>query len=206
MELASPEGRRILRLFADLLAYPQGDLLAKARECESWLARWDPGAVESAGAFRSAAEAAPLARLEELYTAAFDLNAAWHPYVGYHLFGESYKRSAFLLGLKERYRAEGFRFEGELPDHLRVVLGFLSACADPSLVEEVAREAVLPTLERMLGPARGEAGPEGPEEQPASNPYRAVLESLRRALRHRTAAGERRSEAQGPSLPLEVGG
>jgi nitrate reductase delta subunit len=207
--MATPEDHRVLLLFAELLAYPNGSLAAAARECESRLAPFDPEAARLAERFCSAVERMPLARLEELYTAAFDLNASWHPYVGYHLLGESYKRSAFLLELKERYRAQGFSFEGELPDHLAVGLQFVSGCADPSLAEEIVADAVVPALERMLRSVE-EAG-EKPEERSsaveelASNPYRSVLEALRQVLRGRTEAEDRRPERAAPPLGAEMG-
>lgn len=189
MEPLSREGHRILHLFGDLLSYPQRGLAAAARECESQLAPSDPDAARRVAAFRAFAEGATAARLEEVYTSAFDLNAAWHPYVGYQLFGETYKRSAFLLGLQERYRAESFHFAGELADHLAVLLRFLSACDDRTLVEEVVGDALIPALERMLGRAH-----DGSEAAP--NAYRNVLEALSLALRPQVAPSESGNRSQ----------
>jgi nitrate reductase delta subunit len=82
--------------------------------------------------------------------------------VGYHLFGETYKRSVFLLGLKQRYRALGFAMDAaELPDRLSVVLRFLACCPDDALRDELIDEAVLPALGRMSAADRASQPPAG---------------------------------------------
>ena len=43
----------------------------------------------------------PLATLQELYTQTFDLNPVATLEIGYHLFGENYKRGLFLAQLRE---------------------------------------------------------------------------------------------------------
>ena len=86
--------RRLYGLFAQLLEYPRGNVAEAARACEALLAREHAEAARLVAEFSVVAESAPPGRLEELYSATFDLNAICHLYVGYHLFGESYKRSA----------------------------------------------------------------------------------------------------------------
>ncbi len=118
-----------------------------------------------------------LGELQEAYTLAFDLDSlsesdpTCYPYVGHHLFEENHKRSAFILGLLERYREHGFADDtGDLPDHLVIVLRFLARCDDDELVAETIDEALLPALARMLGTVggarageRATALPAGPE-------------------------------------------
>lgn len=182
--------RRVFSLFGDLLEYPGAGLAGSVEACEALVAAAHPEAAARLAEFRAFLAGAPRGRVEEAYTATFDLGAAIHPYVGYHLFGESYKRSLFLLGLKERFRASGFTQSGnELPDHVVVLLRFL-ACADPAPALELIGEAMLPALDRMLGggeeaprEVREGAGLTGAAVGPPRRPYRAVLEALRLVLR-----------------------
>lgn len=144
--------RRILELFADILDYPGPGLASKARECEGLLADAVPEAAGLLARFVSFVEETPLERLEEVFTGYFDLNPVCHPYVGYHLFGESYKRSQFLLTLKRLYREHGFEIgDAELPDRISVMLRFLSQCGDDALVRDTVVEGVLPAIEHMTG-------------------------------------------------------
>lgn len=209
MALATTQ-RRLFQRFADLLEYPRSGLVEAARECEalvSQVAR-SPASQGERGedaaallrAFRTFSEATPLGRLEELYSSIFDLDPACHPYVGYHLLGESYRRSVFLLELKARYRAQRFDVpENELPDHLAVMLRFLAATEDPTLAEEMISEALLPALDRMTGRIKSEGYDEDgalrlKEGQRPDHPYRKVLEALRLVLQGLpTTTGDQRS-------------
>lgn len=174
--------RRLFGLFADLLEYPHPRTLEALRECEALAALASPGATALLRDFRAFVEGMPLARLEEVYTSTFDLDPACSPYLGYHLFGESYKRSVFLLELRRRYRAEGLALEGELPDHLAVVLRFLATSQDPALRAELVDEALTPALEQLLKREGDEGGgPPGDAADPRQG-YRAVLRALHRVL------------------------
>jgi nitrate reductase delta subunit len=70
--------------------------------------------------------------------------------VGYQLFGENYKRSAFLLGLKKAYRDEGFEASAsEIPDRLSIVLRFVAQSKGGEEIDELLNRGVLPALARM---------------------------------------------------------
>lgn len=151
--------RRVAGLFADILDYPAAGVAAKAAQCAALLDRLAPEAAELLHEFRSFAEDTPPGELEEIYSGFFDLNPVCHPYVGYQLFGENYKRSAFLLGLKERYRSEGFDADAtELPDRLSIVLRFVAHRGGDD-AGELVRAGLLPALRRMT--AKPEAGDGG---------------------------------------------
>jgi nitrate reductase delta subunit len=182
--------KRIFQLFASILGYPQQDLAEAARECEALIQEETPEAAELLGEFRAIVEDTPLGRMEEIYTGAFDLEANWQLYIGYHLFGESYARSIFLLELKERFRAGGFPPpESELPDHAAVLLAFLGVCDDRQQVDELVEEALLPTLNRLTGEGEDvieeelEEGEEESEEIQRQRSSREVYEGVLRALR-----------------------
>jgi nitrate reductase delta subunit len=68
-----------------------------------------------------------LLRLQENYTAAFDLGPATTLNLTYHAFGDNEKRAAALAKLQHLYDQTGWeRTSGDLPDYLPLLLEFLS--------------------------------------------------------------------------------
>jgi len=204
--------RRALDLLAEILEYPRSDLTEPVRECQRLVSLDNPEAAAHLRKFHDFVAATPLGRLQEVYTGTFDLNAACDPYLGYHLFGESYKRSAFMVGLKERYRAHGFTIKGsELPDHVAVVLRFLASCDDTTLAGEIVHEGLLPALQQMVG-KNDEVDPEAgegkhPELTAGRKVYTQVLEALQLVLpRIEHAASNRQQRAEGQELEAATEG
>jgi nitrate reductase molybdenum cofactor assembly chaperone NarJ/NarW len=140
-------------LFADLLEYPTLATSLKAGHCYSRLQGFVPDAASTLEHFYSEIERQTLQKLEELYTVTFDMQPVCYPYVGYQLFGESYKRGAFMAQLNEAYHEFGYSAGQELPDHLAVVLRFIGL--DPAnrrgeFCQALLKEGVTPALEKML--------------------------------------------------------
>lgn len=164
--------QQLFSAFADLLRYPAGDATSLARRCHALLRDRDAAATLD-GFTRHAERAAPH-ELEELYAATFDLDPACAPYVGHHLCGDGPQRGVFLSRLTEVYRKDGFAVaapDGELPDHLTVVLGYLATVAEGADRQALLDDALVPALDRMLGAL----------EEPG-NAYRAVLSALRKEV------------------------
>jgi nitrate reductase delta subunit len=164
---------RLYRLFADILEYPTPDLVRQAKACADLLPAVNPEAAALLDRFCAFVEQTPPSRLEELYTSTFDLQVVCYPYVGYQLFGESYKRGAFLARLNEGYRAHGFSAGNELPDHLAVILRFLALGEDGEFGRTLVNEGVIPALDKMAQ-AFGDNG---------DNPYSGVIQALLLVLR-----------------------
>jgi len=154
----------IFRLFARILDYPREGLVEALRACEALAPNEARVYLQQ---FREFAEAVPLGQLQEIYSGTFDFNTIC-PYVGHYLFGESYKRSAFLVELKKHYLAEGFEVGAELPDHISLILRFLAVCEDVQFREELIVEALQPALRKM--------------NEPLAHPYSGVLQALQRVL------------------------
>jgi nitrate reductase delta subunit len=155
--------RAALAAYAALFAYPGGDLGAAAARIAALVGRGAREGLERFGAWL--ARTSPAEREEE-HTAVFDLEPACPPYVGFHLVGDGPPRGAFLARLAGVYRARGFVPEGELPDHLAVVLRFLSEADGPDR-DALLSDGVVPALGGMRA-ALGEGG----------SPYRDLVESL----------------------------
>jgi nitrate reductase delta subunit len=173
--------RRALQLFALLLDYPEAGLAQAADEC---LGLVDAEATGPLHEFRQFVTQQRAERLEEIYTGVFELNAVYYPYVGYHLFGETYKRSVFLLGLRERYAANGFAGGTELADHLVEMLRFAAQCDDAACVDELLQDALLPALEKMTGQRSDDD-----QVVEGALAYRQLLRALQLTLQ--TSAGAR---------------
>jgi nitrate reductase molybdenum cofactor assembly chaperone NarJ/NarW len=160
---------RLLASFADLLCYPASDPAPAARLCRELVA--GRASAAALGEFVSRAESARPYEMEELYSSTFDLDPACAPYVGHHLAGETPKRGVFMARLADAYRQDGFEGgarTGELPDHVSVVLRYLSAVPSGPWRDALLADALVPALDRMI-----EALP-GPD-----NAYRSVLAALR---------------------------
>jgi nitrate reductase molybdenum cofactor assembly chaperone NarJ/NarW len=155
----------VLGLFADILDYPAPGLAGKAAECAALIGAAQPEAVALLESFRGFAEATSLGKLQEVYSGFFDLNSICHPYVGYQLFGENYKRSIFLLGLKKAYRAEGFEVSGsDLADRLSTVLRFVAHSNGGEDVDELLNRGLLPAIARMTTKPEADGHQHGPAD------------------------------------------
>jgi nitrate reductase delta subunit len=161
--------RQVFEGFAELLSYPSTDPAPVARRCREVLAARD--STGHLDRFLARAEAARPHEMEELFSSTFDLDPACAPYVGHHLCGEGPQRGVFMARLADVYRQDGFAggtAAGELPDHVSVVLRYLSAVPAGPGRQALLEDGLVPALDKML------AAPLDPD-----NVYRSVLAALR---------------------------
>lgn len=156
----------VFELLAPTVEYPTSVLPDQLRECVVALKVRRSRAARSMQRFEAFVNATPLDEIEELYTTTFDLRPVCFPYVGYQLFGETYKRGEFLAALSARFRECGCPIETELPDHISAVLRYLALTPD----EDLVAEGLVPALERMIDQLQG-------------NPYRDVLQAILEVVR-----------------------
>ena len=172
--------RRVLGFFANILEYPHADLASDVRACEALLATEHPAAAERMGRFGDFAESTSHGGLEEAYTALFDLDSDLHPYIGYQLFGETYERSALLVGLKELYRAGGYEPNAvELPDRISEMLRFFSVGTNEAVIREILQEALIPALQNLTTNTE----PDETQPTPVTDPYWQAIDALWLVLR-----------------------
>lgn len=157
--------------FAALLEYPSSDVDEETQRCLELMKSINPEAAEMFEKFSNAVEGNSLQRMQELFTTTFDMQPVCYPYVGFHLYGESYKRGAFMAQLNEAYHGIGYSTEQELPDNLAVILRFIGFDSENRYSEfsqALISDGVLPSLEKML-----KVFGEGSE-----NPYFGILSAL----------------------------
>lgn len=163
---------QILSLYALLLTYPDQTCLDGIAQCRTLVGEIHPRAAAQLEPLNTLAGQGSLRALEEVYTRTFDMQPRCCPYVGYQLCGESRGRTLFLLKLKELYLEHAFEENGELPDHLGVMLRFLALSGVEQEAEVIVGDGVLPALEKMIAAF---------EDEP-QHPYGALLCSLQSFL------------------------
>lgn len=156
--------RAVYELLAALLEYPNGDWPKHTeRACAV--------ANASLGEFVAGVESLSITSLQELYTRTFDLNPSCALEIGYHLFGENYKRGEFLAHLRETEAGFALGQEQQLPDYLPVLLRLLVKLEDEELRGSLIVECLIPAIEKMLASFKE-----------TENPYCLLLEALRSTL------------------------
>lgn len=160
---------RAYEVLAGLLDYPAHGAIRDDNARDD-LAGTCPEAAAAFDAFFEEVEPLSPDEREELYVRTFDFSPLCALHVGVHLFagnGEGPQRSALMAALAGAYREAGFRTDGELPDHLAVILRFRGRL-DPDEWEDMARWCLLPATARMLE-----------ELERTRSPYRHVLRAIR---------------------------
>ncbi len=128
---------------ADLLEYPREDWPQRMESSRASLNE------ETLAEFFRGTEALPLASLQEVYTQTFDLNPVATLEIGYHLFGENYKRGLFLAQLRETEERYALDEQRQLPDYLPTLLRLLDKLDDRELREDLIAECLLPAIGKM---------------------------------------------------------
>ncbi|WP_373499897.1 nitrate reductase molybdenum cofactor assembly chaperone [Desulfococcus sp.] len=125
--------RMQLKVIGFLLEYPDAAWMNALAGLDGVVAALEDGRGRQAlRRFLGYAGGTPGIRLQETYTAAFDLNPSASLNLSYHLMGDSEDRGKALAGLLGVYHREGYDVAaGELPDYLPMVLEFLSVCPEP---------------------------------------------------------------------------
>ena len=138
------------RHLSSLLEYPSPALTARVSSCLDWLESVNSQAAAWLRKFQTHVEQTALTQLEEIYSATFDLQPKCVPYAGYHLFGENYQRGAFMVKLQEQYRCYGFSWGNELPDHIAVILRFMSVLPDPEAARVMREDCLIPVFQKIM--------------------------------------------------------
>ncbi|TDC68566.1 nitrate reductase molybdenum cofactor assembly chaperone [Actinomadura sp. GC306] len=108
-----------------LLGYPDEELLGRLPLLRRAAAGLPEPAAAPLAAFLDHLDATPLRQLESDYVETFDHRKRCCLYLSYYAYGDTRKRGMALLRFKQAYEAAGLVLdEGELPDHLAVVLEF----------------------------------------------------------------------------------
>jgi nitrate reductase delta subunit len=126
------EERTLLKVVSLLLQYPEGSLLDSLGSVEAAVSGMsNPDSKAVCSDFLNHLRNTPLLRLQENYSATFDLRPSTSLDLGYHRWGEGKERGGALARLASLYLEAGYEMTGSvLPDHLPLLLEFLSLCPE----------------------------------------------------------------------------
>lgn len=139
------------RVFADLFRYPGNDYPQKANECLNMLKERYPEAAEEIAPFVVYVNSHNQDEREELYTRTFDVQPICYLDLGYVIFGEDYKRGAFLLHMQGEQIKAANDCGTDLSDNITNMLTLYIKSDDDDMLKELAVKILIPGLEKMIG-------------------------------------------------------
>lgn len=181
----------LYEILANSLEYPAEDWNTRLERCKQWLTIQEPDVAVQFITFRRKVKGLSIEKLQELYTQTFDLNPVCTLDIGYHLFGENYKRGELLAKLRETEAPYDLGQANQLPDHLPVLLRLLAKLEDEELRQALICELLIPALSKMLEAL-----------SQTDNPYRDLIEVISNALKNEVPEGKADSQpAPGEEIP-----
>ncbi len=150
---------------AHLLHYPEEDYRRHLERLSTALTGQQE-MEEKLEPFRTFVANSKFTELEELFTRTFDMNPPSCLEVGWHLYGEDYKRGELLVNMRQALAQYHLPESEELPDHMSHCLQLLARMEleeAPIFVDEY----LLPALEKIL------------ESLKPENPFTGLLEALK---------------------------
>lgn len=138
------------KLFADLLRYPEENYSEKAVSCLAMLQLRYPDAAAEMQPFVDYMSTHSQDEREELYTKTFDVQPICYLDLGYVIFGEDYKRGAFLLHMQHEQKKAGNDCGTDLSDNISNVLVWYSKTNDQEILDELAVKILIPAVEKMI--------------------------------------------------------
>jgi nitrate reductase molybdenum cofactor assembly chaperone len=148
-----------------LFRYPDEEYLQHLDHVAQALAKGE--VKEMLEPLRSFVAHSDFTELEELFTRTFAMNPLTCLEVGWHLYGEDYKRGEFLVKMRQALAQYDLPESEELPDHMSHCLQLL-AYMEPQEAPVLAEGYLLPALKKILKGLKPE------------NPFRGLLEGLER--------------------------
>jgi nitrate reductase molybdenum cofactor assembly chaperone len=183
----------IYEILASSLEYPGKDWNTRLERCKQWLTIQEPDVAVQFIRFRRNVKSLSIEKLQELYTQTFDLNPVCTLDIGYHLFGENYKRGELLAKLRETEAPYELDQANQLPDHLPVLLRLLAKLEDEELRLALIGEILIPALGKMLEAL-----------SQTDNPYRDLIEVISNALKDEVPEGSASSQVASSADAAEL--
>jgi len=137
-------------LLAELFKYPGEDFPEKVRECQQMMDVIYPEAGERMRVFTKYINECDADKREELYTKTFDVQPICYLDLGYVIFGEDYKRGAFLLHMQGEQQKHNNECGTDLPDNICNVFTLLAKHPDSAFVNELGIKIIIPAIKKMI--------------------------------------------------------
>lgn len=133
---------------AILLRYPDADTPKLAAALADEAMKTAHPCQEYLEAFALVAGTSSLEEMAEIYTRSFDLNPDCVLEIGWHLFGESYKRGQFLAMMRHHLQEKGIEAGKDLPDYLPNLLDLTMKLETQDAIDLVD-DCILPAMEKI---------------------------------------------------------
>jgi nitrate reductase assembly molybdenum cofactor insertion protein NarJ len=137
-------------LLAELFKYPSDTFVGKVAECQAMLNKNYPEAAAQLQVFSDYVNQVDDDLREELYTKTFDVQPICYLDLGYVIFGEDYKRGAFLLHMQNEQKKIGNDCGTDLSDNICNVFTLVSKHNDEHFVDELATQIIIPGIKKMI--------------------------------------------------------
>jgi len=139
--MMTEEKQTLLKLLSICIDYPDQTTFEALRDIEREAAGLaDSRMQENLFSFTAFLKSQTLLKLQEHYTALFDLNPDTSLNLTYHLMGDREDRGRALAGLVEIYQQAGFEPDADdLPDYLPLMLEFLAVAPEKTNAPLISR-------------------------------------------------------------------
>lgn len=145
------KNREHYSLFAHLFRYPEVDFMLHLIEIQDFLDETYPEAGNELRPFFKYMSNCPLDNKQELFTKTFDVQPICYLDLGYVMFGEDYKRGAFLLNMKGEQQKIDNDCGTDLPDNICNVLDLMTISKDDIFLKDLIHNIFIPCVNMMIG-------------------------------------------------------
>jgi len=132
------------------ISYPSAKLLNSSQQLIEICGAEEQEIKNTLKEFKFYIENESLETLKENFINTFDLKAMACLDIGYVLFGEDYKRGAFLVEIQRLQKQFGVDTGTELPDHLPNFLKLLIKLPENEEKKELVEKILMPALSKIL--------------------------------------------------------
>lgn len=144
------KNREHYALLARLFKYPEKDFMRHLKENQDYLDANYPEAGKELQPFSEYMDNCSPDERKELFTKTFDVQPICYLDLGYVMFGEDYKRGAFLLNMKGEQHKINNDCGTDLPDNICNVLVLMTKSEDDRFVEDLVWNIFIPCLKKMI--------------------------------------------------------
>jgi nitrate reductase assembly molybdenum cofactor insertion protein NarJ len=144
------KNREHYTLLANLFRYPEEDFLLYLNESQNFLDESYPEAGNELRPFSDYMNNCPSDTMQELFTKTFDVQPICYLDLGYVMFGEDYKRGAFLLNMKGEQERINNDCGTDLPDNICNVLNLMTISKDEIFLEDLVQNIFIPCVKMMI--------------------------------------------------------
>lgn len=138
------------KLLAELFKYPSETFVDRVAACQMMLDVNYPEATVQLQIFSNYINTCDEDAREELYTKTFDVQPICYLDLGYVIFGEDYKRGAFLLHMQNEQKKLKNDCGTDLSDNICNVLILLSKHKNKHFINELATQIIIPATKKMI--------------------------------------------------------